>query len=239
MRRIDSIDNELPRQHRHSRRRDETGAQALHPGYGFLSENAEFAAQVEAAGLVWVGPLRQRHCSMGDKLAAKEMARAAGVPTPPSCTDPGEAGRVGYPLMVKAVRRRRRQGHAYRDRRLSNWTRPSKAAAPRSGRRIWRRSTSFSSAMSRHHATLRSKFLATSTATRCTWASVSVPSAPTPEIDRRITLPFMDDEMRVAMTCAALALGRVLGYQSAARSSFSWIMRRGDSFPRSQYPSPG
>jgi propionyl-CoA carboxylase alpha chain len=80
-----------------------SGAQAIHPGYGFLSENAEFAAQVQAAGLVWVGPSPAVIAAMGDKLAAKEMARQAGVPVLPSSEDPSDASGVGYPLMVKAA----------------------------------------------------------------------------------------------------------------------------------------
>lgn len=79
------------------------GAQAVHPGYGFLSENAEFAKNVEAAGLIWVGPSPDVIAAMGDKLAAKEIARAAGVATLASCNDPSDVDTVGYPLMVKAV----------------------------------------------------------------------------------------------------------------------------------------
>jgi propionyl-CoA carboxylase alpha chain len=83
-----------------------TGAEAVHPGYGFLSENARFAADVEAAGLVWVGPSPATIEAMGDKLAAKRLAVEAGVPTLPSSDrpdDPAEADRVGYPLLVKAA----------------------------------------------------------------------------------------------------------------------------------------
>jgi propionyl-CoA carboxylase alpha chain len=80
-----------------------SGAQAIHPGYGFLSENADFARSVEASGLLWVGPSPEVIAAMGDKLAAKEMARVAGVATLPSCEDPNDAGAIGYPLMVKAV----------------------------------------------------------------------------------------------------------------------------------------
>ena len=80
-----------------------TGAQAVHPGYGFLSENAAFAARVENAGLVWIGPPAVVIEQMGDKLAAKQRAREAGVPTLPSCEDPAEADAIGYPLLVKAA----------------------------------------------------------------------------------------------------------------------------------------
>ncbi|MDA8340865.1 MAG: carbamoyl-phosphate synthase L chain ATP-binding protein [Actinomycetota bacterium] len=80
-----------------------SGAQAVHPGYGFLSENAGFATQVVAAGLTWVGPPPAAITAMGDKLAAKRAAVTAGVPTLPSADDPTGADAVGYPLLVKAA----------------------------------------------------------------------------------------------------------------------------------------
>ena len=78
------------------------GADAIHPGYGFLSENAGFARAVAASGLVWVGPTPEVIEAMGDKLAAKRAAVAAGVPTLASAEDPADAESVGYPLLVKA-----------------------------------------------------------------------------------------------------------------------------------------
>jgi geranyl-CoA carboxylase alpha subunit len=88
----------------------QTGAQAIHPGYGFLSENADFARAVEEAGLVWVGPPASAIADMGDKAAAKVRMRAAGVPVVPGFDgdDPSDvelveaAEQVGYPLLVKA-----------------------------------------------------------------------------------------------------------------------------------------
>jgi propionyl-CoA carboxylase alpha chain len=80
-----------------------TDAGALHPGYGFLSENADFAAQVTAAGMVWVGPSPESIERMGDKIAAKALAEKAQVPTLPGSEDPGAADQVGYPLLVKAA----------------------------------------------------------------------------------------------------------------------------------------
>ncbi len=80
-----------------------TGADAVHPGYGFLSENASFAAAVLEAGLVWVGPSPTVIEAMGDKLAAKRMAIEAGVPTLPSTDDVADADAVGYPMLVKAA----------------------------------------------------------------------------------------------------------------------------------------
>ena len=81
----------------------QSGAQALHPGYGFLSESATFAQRVIDAGLVWVGPSPEVIAAMGDKLAAKRLASAAGVPVLTSTENPSDADTVGYPLMVKAA----------------------------------------------------------------------------------------------------------------------------------------
>jgi len=80
-----------------------TGSEAIHPGYGFLSENAAFAADVIAAGLAWVGPSPAAIERMGDKIAAKALADEAKVPTLPGAEDPGDADSLGYPLLVKAA----------------------------------------------------------------------------------------------------------------------------------------
>jgi 3-methylcrotonyl-CoA carboxylase alpha subunit len=89
----------------------ETGVTAIHPGYGFLSENAGFAEAVIAAGLVWVGPPASAIRAMGLKDAAKELMIKAGVPTTPGylgddqteATLQAEADRIGYPVLIKAV----------------------------------------------------------------------------------------------------------------------------------------
>ncbi|MGC4788556.1 acetyl-CoA carboxylase biotin carboxylase subunit [Micromonospora sp. DT178] len=88
-----------------------TGAQAIHPGYGFLSENADFARTVEASGLIWVGPGADAITAMGDKINARNLMAAAGVPVAPGTTDPAAdldaavaaAAEIGYPVMVKAA----------------------------------------------------------------------------------------------------------------------------------------
>ena len=88
-----------------------TGAEAIHPGYGFLSENAEFAQAVIDAGLVWVGPKPASITAMGLKDAAKKLMQAAGVPCTPGYLgenqDPAqlakEAAKIGYPVLIKAV----------------------------------------------------------------------------------------------------------------------------------------
>src|SRR5947209_3395579 len=83
----------------HVRAAREAGADAVHPGYGFLSESAEFAEAVIEAGLTWVGPPPAALRAGGDKLAAKETAIAAGVPVLQS----GAAEEIGFPLLVKAA----------------------------------------------------------------------------------------------------------------------------------------
>ncbi|MEH1012590.1 biotin carboxylase N-terminal domain-containing protein [Micromonospora sp. CPCC 206060] len=88
-----------------------TGVQAIHPGYGFLSENADFARTVEANGLIWVGPSADAITAMGDKINARNLMAAAGVPVAPGTTDPAAdidaavtaANEIGYPVMVKAA----------------------------------------------------------------------------------------------------------------------------------------
>ncbi|MGH8925797.1 MAG: acetyl/propionyl/methylcrotonyl-CoA carboxylase subunit alpha [Acidimicrobiia bacterium] len=87
-----------------------TGADAIHPGYGFLAENGSFAAEVVAAGLTWIGPTPQSITTMGSKLESKRLVEAAGVPTLPSIDLSGldnsgieESGeKIGYPVLVKA-----------------------------------------------------------------------------------------------------------------------------------------
>jgi 3-methylcrotonyl-CoA carboxylase alpha subunit len=89
----------------------DSGAQAIHPGYGFLSENADFADAVAAAGLVFIGPSGATMRKMGSKAGAKELMQAAGVPVVPGYTGEdqskdtlaAQAERIGYPLMIKAA----------------------------------------------------------------------------------------------------------------------------------------
>ena len=91
-----------------------TGATAIHPGFGFLSERADFARAVKKAGLVWIGPSAQAIEKMGDKMTARQTMRAAGVPVIPGeeVEEQDESAalealreastRVGYPLLLKA-----------------------------------------------------------------------------------------------------------------------------------------
>lgn len=89
-----------------------TDAQAIHPGYGFLSENADFAERVEQSGFVFIGPRAETIRLMGDKVSAKDAMRKAGVPCVPGSDgalpeDPSEiikiAKQIGYPVIIKAA----------------------------------------------------------------------------------------------------------------------------------------
>jgi acetyl-CoA carboxylase, biotin carboxylase subunit len=89
----------------------QSAAAAVHPGYGFLSENAAFAQQVQAEGLTWVGPTPEAIEQMGDKINARNLMHRAGIPVALGSTEPvtgpgaalAEAERIGYPVMVKAA----------------------------------------------------------------------------------------------------------------------------------------
>src|SRR5205809_3148132 len=96
----------------------ETGAEAIHPGYGFLAERASFAAAVDAAGLTFIGPASGTIAALGDKLAARRSATAAGLPVVPGTLEPAPIDRpdqvdaviasaesVGFPVLVKAAAR--------------------------------------------------------------------------------------------------------------------------------------
>ncbi|MEZ5978243.1 MAG: acetyl-CoA carboxylase biotin carboxylase subunit [Planctomycetota bacterium] len=88
----------------------ETGAEAIHPGYGFLAENANFARAVEEAGLVWIGPPPSAIVDMGDKITSRKLMAEAGVPIVPGLAEPladaaaakKAAEAVGYPIALKA-----------------------------------------------------------------------------------------------------------------------------------------
>lgn len=89
----------------------ESGADAVHPGYGFLAENADFARAVLEAGLVWIGPSPSAIDSLGDKVAARQIAQKVGAPLAPGTQDPVEsadevlafADEHGLPLAIKAA----------------------------------------------------------------------------------------------------------------------------------------
>ena len=196
-----------------------TGAQAIHPGYGFLSENAAFATEVEAAGLVWIGPSPAAIGAMGDKLAAKRMAVEAGVPTLPSVDDPANADQVGYPLLVKAS-----AGGGGKGMRIvasADQLDEAVASARREALAGFGDATVFLEryvASSRHieiqilgdhHGNL----------VHLGERECSIQRRHQKLIEESPS-PVVDDAMRAAMGAAALQLGNAIGYQSAGTVEF-------------------
>ncbi len=88
-----------------------SGADAVHPGYGFLSENAGFADTIQKLGITWIGPSSEVITTMGDKMASRKLALETGAPVVPGTTEPitnvndagKSAGKIGYPLLIKAA----------------------------------------------------------------------------------------------------------------------------------------
>lgn len=80
-----------------------TGAEAIHPGYGFLAENGDFAEAVIHAGMAWVGPSAEAIRAMGDKIEAKKLAVDSNVPVLPSTDDEADFASIGFPLLIKAA----------------------------------------------------------------------------------------------------------------------------------------
>ena len=81
----------------------QSGAEAIHPGYGFLSENAAFARKVKSNKLIWIGPSPHVIKVMGDKLKAKEIAEKSGIPTLPMTSNTKDVKNIGYPILIKAA----------------------------------------------------------------------------------------------------------------------------------------
>ena len=154
------------------------GVSAIHPGYGFLSENEAFAKACEDNDILFIGPPSDVLGKMGDKLSAKEIAKACNVPTVPGCTEPlrdadealEKAVSFGFPIILKAaaavvcaaVTRRRRS------------SRPTSWCIPRRKRASAAATSSLKSSWSTP-STSRYRSWLTSTATSTTWVSVTAP----------------------------------------------------------------
>jgi hypothetical protein len=161
----------------------ECGAEAVHPGYGFLAENASFAQACEDAGIVFIGPPASAIEAMGSKTRARELMQAAGVPIVPGTTDPvpdldaarTAAREIGYPVAVKAAGGGGGKGFrvamAEHELRGPSRARPVRASASSPIRpSTW-------SATSPTRATWRCRSSPTPTATRCIWASATARSS--------------------------------------------------------------
>lgn len=204
-----------------------SGAEAIHPGYGFLSENADFATAVAAAGLVFIGPRAESMRQLGSKAAAKELMQRHGVPVVPGYTGAdqtpallaAEAERIGYPLMIKAVH-----------------------GGGGKGMRVVQQAAQFSEALSScqreaHSAFGRDRVLLERYVERPRHIEVQIFGDRFGQVihlnerecsaQRRYQKvleespsPFLDDARRAAMGAAAVAAGRAVGYQNAGTVEF-------------------
>ncbi|MHB1446497.1 MAG: acetyl/propionyl/methylcrotonyl-CoA carboxylase subunit alpha [Acidimicrobiales bacterium] len=196
-----------------------TGAEAIHPGYGFLSESAAFATAALNAGLVWVGPPPAVIDAMGDKLAAKRVAAGAGVPTLPSTEDPAAGEAVGYPLLVKAAAGG--GGKGMRVVTSPDQLAESVAAARREAAAGFGDDRVF---LERYVARSRHVEIQILGDTHGTLVHLGERECSIQRRHQKIIeespSPMIDDSMRAAMGRAALELGRVIGYQSAGTVEF-------------------
>ena len=195
------------------------GADAIHPGYGFLSENAGFARAVTDAGLAWVGPSPDVIESMGDKIAAKRVAVGAGVPTLPSSENPSADAEVGYPLLVKASAGG--GGKGMRIVESADALTESVAAAQREALSGFGDDRVFLEryvARSRH---VEIQILGDGhgNVVHLGERECSIQRRHQKIIEESPS-PIVDDAMRTAMGDAALALARAMGYQSAGTVEF-------------------
>ncbi len=199
----------------HIRAAREVGAGAIHPGYGFLAENPEFAAAVEEAGLVFVGPTADALRKGGDKLEAKRIAREAGVPVLPS----GDPVEVGYPLVVKAAAGG--GGRGMRVVRDPAELDEALAAAKREAKAAFGDDTVFCERFVERPRHIEIQLLADEHGTVLSLGEREC------SIQRRhqkvleeSPSPALDPDLRQRMSEAAVAFGRAIGYRSAGTVEF-------------------
>ncbi len=206
------------------------GADAVHPGYGFLAENEEFAAAVRDAGLTFIGPTPEAMTLMGSKTAARATATRAGVTVVPG-TDAALADSVsdeemaraaetiGYPLLVKAVAGGGGKGMRTvvdRAELARRFARPGPKPAPRSAI-----PPSISSDGSRGRGTSRCNFSAITTATCCrSWSANVRFNGGIRRSSRRRPSPAVTPAIRHAITAAAASVARAAGYTNAGTIEF-------------------
>ena len=199
----------------HIRAAKQSGADAIHPGYGFLAENPDFAEAVEAAGLLFVGPTPEALRLGGDKLEAKRIAREAGVPVLPS----GEPDEVGFPLVVKAAAGG--GGRGMRVVRQRDELEEALAAAKREAKAAFGDDTVFCERYVERPRHVEIQLLADEHGNVISLGEREC------SIQRRhqkvleeSPSPALDGDLRARMGDAAVAFGRAIGYRSAGTVEF-------------------
>jgi acetyl/propionyl-CoA carboxylase alpha subunit len=194
----------------HVRAALEGGADAVHPGYGFLAESAELAELVLAAGLTWIGPSPAALRAGGDKLAAKEIAQAAGVPVLPT-------GDVGFPLVVKAAAGG--GGRGMRVVRSAADLDDSVAAARREAKAAFGDDTVFFERYLERPRHVEIQLLADRHGSVVAFGERDC-SAQRRHQKVLEESPAVSDTVRAAMSEAAVAFARGIGYESAGTAEF-------------------
>jgi acetyl/propionyl-CoA carboxylase alpha subunit len=199
----------------HVRAAQETGADAIHPGYGFLAENADFAEAVEAAGLTWVGPPPAALRAGGDKLAAKRIAREAGVPVVPE----GEPAEIGFPLVVKAAAGG--GGRGMRVVRSPGELEDALAAAQREAKAAFGDERVFCERYVERPRHVEIQLLGDSQGTIVALGEreCSVQRRHQKVLEEAPS-PALDPQLRARMSEAAVAFARAIGYRSAGTAEF-------------------
>jgi acetyl/propionyl-CoA carboxylase alpha subunit len=192
-----------------------TGADAIHPGYGFLAENPDFAEAVQAAELTWVGPPPEALRLGGDKLEAKRIAREAGVPVVPT----GTPEEIGFPLVVKAAAGG--GGRGMRVVRTADELDEAREAARREAKAAFRDDRVFCERYVERPRHVEIQLLADA------HGSVLALGERECSIQRRhqkvleeSPSPAIDEPLRIAMCEAAIAFARAIGYESAGTAEF-------------------
>jgi acetyl/propionyl-CoA carboxylase alpha subunit len=199
----------------HVRAAQETGADAIHPGYGFLAENAGFAEAVEAAGLTWVGPPPEALRAGGDKLEAKRLARKAGVSVVPQ----GEPDEIGFPLMIKAAAGG--GGRGMRVVRDAAELDEALAAAQREAKAAFGDERVFCERFVERPRHVEIQLLGDSQGTIVALGEreCSVQRRHQKVLEEAPS-PALDPELRARMSEAAVAFARAIGYRSAGTAEF-------------------
>ncbi len=199
----------------HVRAATETGADAVHPGYGFLAENPAFAEAVAAAGLTWVGPPPEALRLGGDKLEAKRVAAEAGVPVVPT----GTPEELGFPLLVKAA-----AGGGGRGMRVVHGPddlEEALAAAAREAEAAFGDGTVFCERYVERPRHVEIQLLAD---THGTVLSLGERDCSVQRRHQKVLeespSPALDPELRAEMSAAAIAFARAIGYESAGTAEF-------------------
>jgi len=205
----------------HIRAAIEIGADAIHPGYGFLAESGDFAEAVGAAGLTWVGPPPEALRAGGDKLEAKRIAQAAGVPV----VETGEPGEIGFPLLVKAAAGG--GGRGMRVVRAAGELEEALAAARREAKSAFGDDRVFCERYVERPRHVEIQVLADEHGTVLSLGEreCSVQRRHQKVLEESPS-PALDAELRAQMSDAAVSFARAIGYRSAGTAEFMLDGRR-------------